>query len=349
LFLENQSPRQAVKQAIKMFYAENQRLIDLMNPSTYLKPRLLLALTFSLCVFLLAGCANKNKDDDDSERELYEAAQKALKGNQFDTAIDYYRKIELRYPFGRYAEQAQLETIYAYYKNLEPAAANVSASRFIRQYPEHPNLDYAYYLRGLSNYHVDSSFADRFVMRGSVKRDLSSAKEAFEDFDELIERFPNSEYVADAQKRMLYIRDLIAHQEVEVANYYMQRTAYVAAVNRAKAVIEDYPGSQASADALALLVHAYHEMGINDLASDSLKVLQHSFPDYDKLMPDGSLAPYEKLYEDEVNWLNFISFGYLNKKDSIKSTKINEPGESDPQEIPAPKALSNEAKEETTP
>jgi len=275
----------------------------------------------------LTACASKkDKDDEKSERALYETAQKYLNSSQYESAIENFRKIELRYPFGRYAEQAQLETIYAHYKNLEPTLASVAADRFIRQYPEHPNLDYAYYLKGLADYNVDSGVAGRLLTNSSIKRDLSSAKNSYSDFKELIELFPESDYVADSQKRMLYLRDLVAQQEVEVAKYYLQRAAYVAAINRGKSVIENYPGSSASAEALAVLVNAYQEMGMPDLAEDSLRVLKLNFPTYEKLLPDGSLAPYDKLYYDDVNWLNFISFGYLNKsagKNSVKVTDEN--------------------------
>lgn len=303
-------------------------------------------------VLQLNACANKkDKDDEKSERVLYETAQKYLDNLQYDQAIDYFRKIELRYPFGRYAEQAQLETIYAHYKNLEPASASIAADRFIRQHPEHPNLDYAYYLKGLSDYNVDSGIASRFLTNSSIKRDLSSAKKSYADFRELIERFPNSDYVADAQKRMLYLRDLVAQQEVEVANYYLQRAAYVAAINRGKSVIENYPGSTASADALATLVHAYQEMDMPDLAEDSLRVLTLNFPNYEKLMADGSLAPYDKLYYDEVNWLNFISFGYLNKNAGKQAVKVESSNVVKPElsnETPRPKSVldSSEVKNE---
>ena len=136
---------------------------------------------------------------------------------------------------------------------------------------------------------------------------------------------------------MLYIKDLVAQQEIEVANYYMQRSAYIAALNRAKSVVENYPGTHASADALALQVHAYHEMGMDELANDSLRVLKHNFPKYEKLLPDGGLAPYDKLYEDKVNWLNFISFGYLNKKESIKTVNVDSDAENPSQiDIPRP-------------
>ncbi len=262
------------------------------------------------------SCSNRDKDEHSSERALYQSAQKALNSSQYDFAIEQFRKIELRYPFGRYAEQAQLESIYAYYQNGELAASAVAAERFIRQHPEHPNLDYAQYLKGLSNYHIDSGLISRLVYDASVKRDLNSAKQAFEDFKLLIELYPESDYVADARQRMLYIRDLIARQEVEIANYYMERAAYVGAVNRAKSVVENYPGTTASADALAILVQAYRELGSPELALDSLQVLKHNFPDYDKLLPDGSLAPYDRLYQEKVNWLNFISFGYLGKTEA---------------------------------
>ena len=302
---------------------------------------LLLSLLLSFC-----GIFKDKDDEDESERALYEAAQTALNNKQYTSAIDSLHKIELRYPFGRYAEQAQLESLYAYYQNDELAAADVAADRFIRQYPEHPNLDYAQYIKGLANYHVDGSWTDRFLDSGSLKRDLSAAKTAYQEFRELIERYPQSDYVADAQKRIVYLRDLFARQEVEIANYYMQRAAYVAATNRAKQVIESYPGTSASADALAILVHAYQQMGMNDLAADSLKVLTHNFPDYEKLLPDGSLAPYDKLYHDEVNWINFVSFGLLNRDASKNTqptlTKGNPLPDEPKTEVPRPEAIKSE-------
>lgn len=305
------------------------------------------AFRFSLVLLLtsvmLSQCANK-KDELESERALYEAAQVAMDNHQYDRAVEHFRKIELRFPFGRYAEQAQLESIYAYYQNDELAAANISADRFIRQYPDHPNLDYAYYLKALSNYHVDQSITSRFVNQASAKRDLTATKDAFRDFNALIRRFPDSDYAADAQKRMLYIRDLIAQQEITVANYYMQRAAYVAAVNRAKLVIENYPGTSANADALAIMVHAYQEMNLNELAYDSLKVLQHNFPDYEKLLADGTLAPYDRLYHDEVNWLNFISFGLLNKSAAQENPPASMKNEPDVEAIPrAPDTLDDKS------
>jgi outer membrane protein assembly factor BamD len=308
------------------------------NTSNNTFSKLCLILSFTL---LLGYCGLfKGKDDPDaeSERALYQAAQTALNNKQYSTAIDNLRKIELRYPFGRYAEQAQLETLYAYYQNDELAAADVAAERFMRQYPEHPNLDYAQYIKGLANYHVDKAWMDRFLKSGSLKRDLSSAKVAYQEFKKLIERFPESDYVADAQKRIIYLRDIVSRQEIEIANYYMQRAAYVAAVNRAKAVIESYPGTSASADALAVLVHAYQEMGMNDLAIDSLKVLQLNFPNYEKLLADGSLAPYDKIYHDEVNWINFISFGLLNR-DASKDTRAVTIKPSEKEQTPRPKTL----------
>ena len=302
----------------------------------------------SLLITLNACATRDDKDAEKTERSLYQSAQKALNSSQYDYAVELFRKIELRFPFGRYAEQAQLESIYAYYQNDEYASASVAADRFIRQHPEHPNLDYAYYVKGLSNYHVDSTLTDRLLTNSSARRDLTSAKSAFYIFQELIETFPQSDYLADAQKRMLYLRDLIARQEIEVAYYYMQRAAYVAAINRGKAVVEDYPGSTASGDALAIQVQAYQEMGMNDLAEDALKVLVHNFPDYEKLNPDGSLAPYDKLYYDEVNWINFISFGYLNKnagKNAVKVENDKAPAKIEEADMPRPLPQASESTE----
>jgi len=283
--------------------------------------RTMSCLIITCLILQLGACANEKDDKEKSERALYQSAQKALDNKQYEYALELFRKIELRYPFGRYAEQAQLESIYAYYENTDYAAAEAAAGRFLQQYPEHPNLDYVQYLKGLSNYHVDKSFLSRFVENASAKRDLNSAKLAYLDFKRLIEVYPLSDYAADAQKRMLYIRDLVALQEIEIAHYYMQRAAYVAAVTRSQEVIEKYPGTSASAHGLALTYYAYQQLGSPDLAADSLKVLKHNFPNYEKLQEDGSLIPYDKLYQDRIDLLNFISFGHLNKEDTTSSSK----------------------------
>lgn len=297
---------------------------------TYLRAILIFALvaTLTQCGIFKSG---KGKDSPDSERALYETAQKALDNKQYGLAIESLRKIELRYPFGRYAEQAQLESIYAYYKNFELAAASASADRFIRQHPEHPNIDYAYYMKGLSSFNVDKGMLDRFLKDAAHKRDLGSAKDSYKEFKELIERFPDSDYSADAQKRMIHLRDLISRHEIGIANYYMQRSAYVAAANRGRYVVENFPNTSATADALAIMTSAYHEMGMSELASDSLTVLKHNFPNYEGFQADGSLKAYAKLYEENPHWLNFLSFGLIKTKHkSIKAKTRNEPSANEP-------------------
>ena len=181
---------------------------------------------------------------------LYRSAQSSLRSGNYRDAITKLQKLEARFPFGRYAEQAQLELIYANFMSYQPEAARSAADRFIRLHPQHPNVDYAYYIKGLAEFNKDRGLLDRFAATDISKRDPTSAKQAFDDFSEFLQRHPDSEYAADARQRMMFLVNILAKYEINVAKFYMRRGAYVAAANRARNVVEHYSQSQSVDDAL---------------------------------------------------------------------------------------------------
>jgi len=236
----------------------------------------------------LGGCGFLNFKEDDptvdwSARKIYEEAHRELGEGNYDTAIDYFEKLESRYPFGPYAQQAQLEIAYAYYKDNEPAQAIAAADRFIKLHPRHPSVDYAYYIKGLTNFNQGKGLLDEYLPIDNSRRDPGAARDAFEDFGELTRRFPDSKYATDAAQRMVYLRNNLARYELHVAKYYMRRQAYVAAANRAKYVIENYQRTEPVPDALVLMALAYRKLEMNDLADDAVRVLKLNYPEHPAL------------------------------------------------------------------
>lgn len=231
-----------------------------------------------------SGCSWWGGDEieapDVPEQELYQEALDFLESDNYQLAIEKLQLLEARYPFGRYSEQAQLELIYAYHKNNEAEAARATADRFIRLNPNHENLDYALYLKGLTAFEKDRSLFERYLPIDETQRDPGSALESFQSFHQLVSRFPNSEYAPDAEKRMTYLKNRLATYEMHVARYYVKREAWVAAANRGRYVIENYQETPAVPDALSVMVLAYNELGMTDLAADSQAVLDANFPGY---------------------------------------------------------------------
>lgn len=237
-----------------------------------------------LLVLLLAtsGCAMFEKYDetrDWSAGQLYDEAKVQLKAGDLERAIELFETVQARYPFGRYAQQAQLETAYAYYKFGEPDQAISAAERFIKMHPQHPHIDYVYYLKGLANFNRGMGLFARFKPGSVADRDLGAATRSFYDFEALVSRFPQSRYAEDSRLRMIYLRNNLAAREILVARYYMKRGAYLAAANRAKYVIENYQKAPAMLDALELLVAAYRELEFDDLAADAENVLKLNYPE----------------------------------------------------------------------
>ena len=242
-----------------------------------------LFLTGPLAAALLAGCALLPDKIDEtkgwSAQRLYSEARESMTEGNYQTALEYLDKIQARYPFGRYAQQAQLDTIFVQYRDNEPDAAIAAADRFIKANPRHPYVDYAYYMKGLVNFNRTNTLVERLAPTDRAKTDTNTARQSYNDFAELVRKFPDSKYAEDARQRMLYLHNSLAAYEVNVADYYLRRGAYVAAVNRAKYVLETYARTPASAQALGIMTQAYLKMGMPQLAADSLRVLERNYPE----------------------------------------------------------------------
>jgi len=251
--------------------------------STLTRNRLFRATVCATLVLAIAGCdkarLREDRPNDWPVERLYSEAKQALSDKDFEQAIEYYRLLESRFPYGQYAEQAQLELAYAHYKDGERELASAEIERFLQVHPTHPKVDYAHYLRGLVYYNEDDSFFGRVSGRDDLSdRDPENARQAFAAFRDLVTRFPESRYSKDAQRRMAHLLNSLAVHDVRVADYYLRRGAWVAVVNRAKYVIENYEQTPAVEQALGLMGIAYREMGMTDLVKDTLDVLRTNFP-----------------------------------------------------------------------
>lgn len=256
-----------------------------------------------LFALLLSGCGLFPDQPDEtagwSPSKIYTEAKLSQNEGAYDKAIKYFEKLESRYPYGRYAQQAQLETAYTYYKQGEIASAIAACDRFIRLQPNHPNVDYAYYLKGLANFNEDLGILGYVSNQDLTERDPKAARESFDAFRDLATRFPDSKYTPDARDRMNYLINAMASHEVHVANYYMRRQAYVAAVNRAQYSIKNYPDAPANEAALAIVVKAYDALGMTDLRDDSERVMRKNFPNseyYTKNKDYGKDVPWWQLW-----------------------------------------------------
>lgn len=196
----------------------------------------------------------------------------------WEKAIKYFEALEARYPYGRYAQQAQLEVAYAYYKDREPVSAIAAADRFVKLHPNHPNVDYVYYLKGLANFNDELGFVGYVVTQDLTDRDPKAARDSFDAFKELVAKFPQSKYAPDAIKRMNYLVNTLSAYEAKVAHYYYRRGAYVASVNRAQNLVKTYPNTPATEDGLAIMMYGYDAMGLKDLSTDARRVLEKTFP-----------------------------------------------------------------------
>ncbi len=260
------------------------------------------------------GCASDDDEEEDleaTELAYYTAAQSSLRASSFSNAVDKLQLLESRFPFGRYAQQAQLEIIYAYYKSAQPEAARSAADRFIQLNPQHPNVDYAYYLKGMTSFEQDKSILYNVISLDPSTRDPGAARDSFDDFAELLRRFPNSEYAPDAQNRMRYLRNLLAAAEVHVADYYIRRGAYIAAANRGRYVLENFQGAAAVPDALAVMVEAYRLLEMDELAAQTLLVLVTNFPEHESLDRKGHFRDSKSVKGQERRWLNILTFGLM--------------------------------------
>lgn len=251
-------------------------------------------------VLLLAGCGSLFTSEDETQgwsaQRLYSEARDELNSGNYQRAIKLFETLEARYPYGRFALQAQLEVAYAYYKDGEVAQAVQAADRFIKLHPNHPNVDYAYYLKGLAHFNTQSGFLANLAGQDLTERDPKAARDSFEAFKELVARYPDSRYAEDARARMIYLVNGLAMHEVHAARYYMRRGAYVAAANRAKFAVETYPQTPAVEHALAVLMAAYDQLGLNELRDDTRRVLQKNYPNSEWLAGGPKSGPWWKVW-----------------------------------------------------
>ncbi len=224
--------------------------------------------------FFNSSCSKDEVEIERPEKVYYDQAQRRIKVNNYYGAIESLQKIETQYPFGKYAEQAQVELIYCQYMNGDDIAAHAASERFIRLHPRHPNIDYAYFMKGMSSYTRDSGTLARVINTDLSTRDISGAKLAFSEFTEFLTRFPDSQYAPYAKKRLVYIRNLVAKNELAAADYYIKRKAYVAAIRRANYVIENIPNSSQNHRALQILKVSYQELGYDDLVASTDELLR---------------------------------------------------------------------------
>jgi outer membrane protein assembly factor BamD len=246
---------------------------------------------------LLGGCGLLPEVKDEtvgwSANKLYAEAKDSMNEGGYEKAIKYFEKLESRYPYGRFAQQAQIDIAYAYWKSNEIPSSLAACDRFIKLHPNHPNVDYVYYLKGLVNFNEDLGLLGNISQQDMTERDPKGARESFDAFRELVTRFPESKYTPDATLRMKYLVNALASLEVHVARYYMKRNAYVAAINRAQFALKTYPEAPATEEALFIMVKAYDLMGINDLRDDSERVMRKNYP---------NSVYYTRGLEREVPW-----------------------------------------------
>lgn len=227
-----------------------------------------------------------------SAEEIYTSAKKFMDNGNFPQAIEYYETLESRFPFGDYATQAQLDVAYAYYLYEEPESATAAADRFIKLNPRHEAVDYAYYLKGLINFGLKDSIMDKIYTRDFADYDPSIMQQAYQDFTILVNRFPESKYVEDATKRMVYLRNQMARAELKVAEYYLSRKAWVAAANRAKTLLQTFQGSSSIKRALQIQITAYENLELYDLAEDSRRVLVLNYGEDAAAVVDNDFEEY---------------------------------------------------------
>ncbi|MDT8399074.1 MAG: outer membrane protein assembly factor BamD [Pseudomonadales bacterium] len=279
-------------------------------------PHLKHILLLFAAILALTACSTKEEFTGSTEQNLYNLGTRSLEVSNYPRAIAIFQALEAQFPFGEYAAQSQIELVYAYYKNGEPEAARTAADRFIRLHPDDPNVDYAYYMKGMSFYTENSRILGRYLPTDPAKRDPGKALESFTDFSQLLSRYPDSPYAPDARARMLYLKNLLASHEIYVAEFYIERQAYLSALNRARYVVENYQGTPSVPRALEIMVEMYLRLGLNDLADTSLEVLRMNYPDSPTLDKEGDFIVSTQI--TDPSFLYSASFGLLgsNKKDT---------------------------------
>lgn len=245
---------------------------------------------------VLSGCSKGPKREVfGGADELYDKARSRMDKGDYDNSIRYFEALEARMPFSNQARQAQLDLIYAYYMNNQPESAIDAARQFERENPTHSRVDYAIYMRGLAQFAGQAGWSHRTFRVDLSKRPPVQAREAFDAFNELNRRFPDSHYAADARQRMVFLRNRLADHENHVARYYLNRGAYAAAVNRAAYSMQTFNGAPGVEESLKIMIEAYQNLGMADLASDTRRILQLSFPE-STAPPEPEDSPWYKFW-----------------------------------------------------
>ena len=239
-------------------------------------------LLVSLCLLMVVACSHKDYGSSDfksyTAAQILKGGERALAKGDFTAAVKYFEAIDALYPFDPEARQGQLNSIYAYYKAEDHASALAAANRYIHLYPEGKNSDYAYYMKGIVNFDKDRGFLSSLYPRKPGYLDISGLKEAFANFAMMLKRFPKSVYAKDAEKRMLYIRGLLAENELYIAEFYFKRKAYIAAANRAGYIVKHFKGAPQVKEALKIMIKSYSELGATKQANDAFRIFKLSFP-----------------------------------------------------------------------
>ncbi|MBJ7278326.1 outer membrane protein assembly factor BamD [Marinobacter salarius] len=270
--------------------------------------RLLLVTTAAL---FISACASNDKQEEVlPEQTYYENARDAMNSGNFNEAEQNLDYLETYYPFGRYAEQAQLDLIYARYQNLDLEGARAAADRFLRLNPQSDHADYALYMRGLASYNLDIGLAARYFPVDVSARDPGEQRQAFRDFSELLNRYPSSEYAPDARQRMIAIRNRLAELELYAARYYISREAYIAANNRARYIIENYSTTPSVEEALIILAETFRFMDLKKGATDAVAMLKQNFPDSAAFNENGEFQP-DILKREDRSLSSVVTFGLM--------------------------------------
>ena len=254
-----------------------------------------LALLFIVLGMTLSGCKSRSREEIMTDPALvYERGHKALMQGDYPLAIKVYEALMARYPFAAETRQSRLDVIYAYYRAGESESAIDAADTFISENPTHPRIDYAWYLKGLTDFERMPNFMERWLNVDLNKRPPTEARRSFLAFATVVEQFPNSEYAHDARRRMVYLRNRLADYEIAVANYYVARGAYVAAAQRAKVAIEEFDGSPAVREALEIMVYCYDQMELKELANQTRAMYRNN---YEGEAGERATSPKRKWYK----------------------------------------------------
>lgn len=241
-----------------------------------------LSLTILFLSSLLISCSTTTDPAEtyknETAEQIFQRGEQALRNRNFSEAVKRFEALDVQYPFGHNTELAELHVIYAYYMTSDYASAEAAADRFIHSHPTSPHVDYAYFMRGLSNYYQNLGVFERLFAVDLATRDLTQIKKSYNDFAELDHSFPHSCYAAAAHQYMIYLRNILADHQLEVSKYYFRRKAYVAAANRANLVVRHYQGTPAVPEALVIMVKSYRALQLTQLANDARRVLQYNYP-----------------------------------------------------------------------